>query len=96
MADKTLYAWSPIDAGDKKLKVGDEVTASALGIDKEGLEDLVDSGAVRAKKPPKLPDGWQGSMVDFLRQEAREAELAAGASIDDANLESFQAIGELG
>jgi len=89
------YAWSPILAGDKSAKFGDEVTASGLGVSKEDFEDLIASGAVRAKKPPKLPDDYQGSVVDFLREQIREAELAAGSSIDDATLESMQAIGEV-
>ena len=91
----TAYAWSPILAGDKSAKFGDEVTASGLGISKEDFEELVTSGAVRTKKPPKLPDGYQGSVIDFLREQIREAELEAGATLDEASLESMQAIGEI-
>lgn len=87
------YAWSPILAGDKSAKLGDEVTASSLGVSKEDFEDLVTSGAVRSKKPPKLPDGWQGSIIDFIRQEAREA---FEGTDDEAALAELAAVGEVG
>jgi len=89
------YAWSPILAGDKSAKFGDEVTASGLGISKEDFEELALAGSIRSKKPPKLPEGYQGSVVDFLREQIKEAELAAGASFDEAALESMAAIGEV-
>jgi hypothetical protein len=88
-----LYAWSPIQAGDKSAKFGEEVSASGLGISKEDFASLVESGAVRSKKPPKLPDDWQGSVIDFIRKEAREA---FEGTDDEAALEELNAIGELG
>lgn len=93
MADKSLYAWSPILAGEKSAKYGDEVTEAKLGITKEDLKDLVDSKAVRPKKPPALPEDWQGSVIDFIRQEAREA---FEGTADEAALAEMEAVGELG
>lgn len=95
MAD-TQYAWSPIQAGDKSAKFGDQVTAEKLGISKEDFEALVDSKAVRPVKPPQLPEGYQGSVIDFYREKAKEAALEAGMDIDQASLEAFHAVGEVG
>ena len=60
MADKSLYAWSPILAGEKSAKYGDEVTEAKLGITKEDLKDLVDSKAVRPKEASGTSRGLAG------------------------------------
>jgi hypothetical protein len=96
MADKTYYAWSPIrsakvtDASATPPKVehsnaqpGDSVTAAKLGLSKEQFDELVASGAVRETKYPDLPEGYQDSPVNFLRQQA----LAASA--EDVDLGVF-------
>jgi hypothetical protein len=90
LAEATYYAWSPIlyDADNvtdasagrpKRLEVGDSVTKAKLGgVSDDDFKDLVESGAIRARKPPELPEGYNGSMVQFLQEEARKAELLAG------------------
>lgn len=89
----TFYAWSPILAGNKSAKFGDEVSAEKLGVTKEDFAEMVDSRAIRTKRPPKLPEGWTGSVLDFIRKEAREA---MEGTEDEANLAELNAVGELG
>lgn len=92
----THYAWTDIRVGSAKhdqtvpgevkvIKYGDTVTASAIGGEEE-LNAKIESGSVREEKPPKLPDAYQGSPLDFLREErARlnddEVLVATGGSI---------------
>ncbi len=81
---ETLYAWSPIRVGkqaenDKPgtvttIAYGDTVTAEKLGANEAQMKEYQDSGALRAVKPPKLPDTWQGSPLDFVRAEAEKAD----------------------
>lgn len=89
------YAWSPIRAGKNSAKFGDTVTADKLGVSKEDFEAMVEAKSIREKAPPKLPEGYQGSVVDFLREQIKEAELSAGATLNDANLEALAAVGEV-
>lgn len=79
-----LYAWTNVSAGDKSAKYGEVVTASKLGISKEQFDAHVESGAFRTTKPPDLPETWQGSPVDYLRQQADQAgeDAAALAAYD--------------
>jgi hypothetical protein len=93
MAD-TMYAWSPIRAGDKSAKVGDTVTAQTLGVSNEDFEAMVDAGAVRNTKPPKM-ENFSGSVVEWYQRQAREAAREAGGTIDDENLRALHAIGEV-
>lgn len=80
MADKkgTWYAWSPIlhDVTSEKegsrptgAAIGDSVTASGLGVSEDDFEAMVEAGSIRDRKPPELPKGYQGSMVDYLREQ---------------------------
>lgn len=89
MADPTYYAWSPIHydsegkgevgapAKPKTLAIGEVATKAKLGIDDENFAALVEAGSVRERKPPDTPDGYSGSHVQFLLEQAREAELMA-------------------
>jgi len=93
MADDTYYAWTNIQSGkdngttkEPDLEVlsatrGDAVTADDLGLDEDQFKQLVDAGSVRRMKVPDMPDTFQGSPVDFLRQQAR---LAAEGTLGDA------------
>lgn len=68
------YAWAPIDAGEKQFKLGDSVSAGDLDVDDREFQALVDSGAVREYEPPKLPDTYQGSILDFVREKRAAAD----------------------
>jgi hypothetical protein len=68
------YAWAPIDAGEKQFKLGDSVSAGDLEIDDREFQALVDSGAVREYEPPKLPDTYQGSILDYVREQRAKNE----------------------
>jgi hypothetical protein len=82
---KDLVAWSPIvsskDKGTKKepdleettIKPGESVTQDALGLDDAGWAQLLESGAVRSMAYPDMPETFQGSPVEFLREEMRKA-----------------------
>ena len=105
MADATYYAWSPIRGGkrtgegdDAKVEAvnvaaGETVTASKLGVSKEEFQALVDSGAVRTQKYPDLPEGYQDSPVNFMRQQALEA---AGDNDEALIALSMETLGEGG
>jgi hypothetical protein len=83
MAD--LVAWGPIRSGknngtekDPDLETitiapGETVTKDALGLDDDGWEQLIASGAVRTMSYPDMPETYQSSPVDFLRESARAA-----------------------
>ena len=80
-----MYAWSPIfhsvtsekeGAKPTGAEIGDTVSASSLGISKEDFAALVEAKSVRPSKPPELPEGYGGSMVDWLREQAKAAEDA--------------------
>lgn len=87
----TYYAWSNIRYGGKSdpnvqgvsmvtdvkmLKFGETVTADKVGLDKEGFQALIDSGAVREMKPPDM-EGFSGSPIDKLREQVKLAGDAA-------------------
>lgn len=83
MATGTLYAWSPIRVGEpgtkdgpgdiKMVKFGEEVTADSLGVSNEEFAGMVNSGSVRTMKPPEVPATFQGSPIDFLKEQAARA-----------------------
>lgn len=93
------YAWSEIKSGTAEkpitVKLGDSVTAKGLGIDDENFQALIDAGAVRDKKYPVPQDeDWDGSAVDYLRQQLAETtgdssteEASALAEIDELEKE---------
>ena len=97
-----LIAWSPIKVGEptknaenpgevRTIKPGETVTKDDLGLDDEGWKQLLESGAVRDSdvvKYPDMPEAYQGSPVEFLREQARKAadEALLGADTSEANL----------
>ena len=76
------YAWAPIDAGEKKFKLGDSVSASDLGVEDANFQALLDSGAVREYEPPKMPATFQGSVLDYVREQ-RAKKRRSGRVSDD-------------
>ena len=77
-----MYAWTLIRTGDKVVHLGASVKRSDLGISREEWDALIEAGSVRKKEYP-APSYFQGSAIDFLKQQAREAlgdeeELLAG------------------
>lgn len=85
----TMYAWSPIKSGkndgnDKIEEVnvnpGESVTQDQLGVDDDGWRQLIESGSVRAMKYPDVPETFQGSPVEYLREQAKAA--ADGSLLD--------------
>jgi len=87
MAD-TYYAWSEIQVGTpadeseekvKKVKQGETVSASSLGIPDEEFESLVESGAIKTEEYPELPEGYTGSPAQYAQEKA-----AAQAQLDEA------------
>ena len=89
MAD-TLYAWSPIllDAEvdektgvigkTKRVEMGESVTKAKLGVDDANFAAMVEAGVLRPYKVPEMPENFQGSVVDHLRDEARKASSDVG------------------
>jgi hypothetical protein len=80
MAD-TWYVWSPIvterdeqGVPRKFAEMGSTVSAGGLKLSDSQFQQLVDSGAVRNYAPPKLPDNFEGSPIDFLRSERARKE----------------------
>lgn len=78
------YAWSDIRGGtaEKPVNVarGEEVSKSKLGVPDEEWDALVRGGSVREKKFP-APADFEGSAVEYLRQQMQEA--TAMSSIDE-------------
>jgi hypothetical protein len=85
------YAWAPIQygvstdkdgnvLGDKVLAAGDSVDPKKLGIDQANFDALVESGAIRDYAYPDMPDEYQGSPVDFLREQAAHVAAAVEGS----------------
>lgn len=76
MAD--MWAWSPIKGGtaDKPVEVdfGAKVTKAQLGVDDADWDAMVEAGSVRPYAPPKMPDTYQSSPVEFLKEQAAKAE----------------------
>jgi hypothetical protein len=90
MAD--LVAWSAIRVGEptknaenpgetKVIKPGETVTQDSLGLDDEQFRQLVESGAVRALEYPDIPNTYQDSPVNYLREQAR---IASEGALSDA------------
>lgn len=89
---KDLVAWSPIESSKNNgthkdpdlekiiVKPGESVSQDALGVDDAGWAQLLESGAVRSQAYPDMPETFQGSPVEFLRDEMRKA--AEGALTD--------------
>lgn len=78
----TYYAWSPIRGGTLEKPVaierGAKVSQSDLGVGDADWAALIESGAVRDKAFP-APDDYEGSVIDFLRDQLAEAQASSGA-----------------
>lgn len=80
-----LVAWSPIKSAKNngtekdpdmeviKVEPGETVTQELLGLDDGGWAQLVESGSVRTMAYPDMPETYQLSPAEFLREEARKA-----------------------
>ena len=77
----TLYAWSPIQVGDKTIALGETVSAGDVG-GKEELENLRASGVVRPNKFPE--DVGAGETPREARLRQLRAELEAVDSSPEA------------
>lgn len=81
------YAWSDIRAGttDKPVNVarGEEVSKSKLGINDTEWDALVAGGSAREKKFP-APKEFEGSAVDFVRQQLQEATSMSSLDEEEA------------
>lgn len=75
MAD--MYAWSPILCDKGKIDAGSKVTKSGLGVSDEDWDSMVAAGSIREKKFP-VPEGFQGSVLDFYREQLKEAQAMSG------------------
>lgn len=80
----TFYAWSDIRTGAptakadepgevKTIKRGDTVSQADAMVDDDGWRQLVESGAIRTLQVPDMPDTYQGSPIDFLKEQAAKA-----------------------
>lgn len=87
------YAWTDIKAGTAEkpitAKRGDEVSKSKLGVSDEDWEAMLESGAVREKKFP-APQDFEGSAVDYIRQQLQEATAMSGIDEEEAASELAQ------
>lgn len=87
------HAWSDIKGGtaDKPVTIarGEEVTQSKLGVNDAEWQELLNSGAIREKKFP-APEGFDGSAVDFVRQELQEATAMSSVDEEEAASELAQ------
>lgn len=92
------YAWTDIvtyeagkDDQEKRVVVkrGEKVTAGGLGVNQEEFQAMISAGSIR-KKPYPAPDDFQGSAVDYLREQLREA-----TSVHDESVEEAEALNDL-
>jgi hypothetical protein len=65
----------------KVIKPGETVTQDSLGLNDEQFRQLVESGAVRTLEYPDMPDTYQDSPVNYLREQAR---IASEGALSDA------------
>lgn len=81
------YAWSPIKGGtaDKPVTVarGESVSKSDLGVSDADWQALIDAGAIRDKKFP-APKDYEGSVIDYLRDQLREAQSVSAVDEEEA------------
>jgi hypothetical protein len=102
-----LVAWSNIQVGEanedaaklsggevKVIKPGESVSQGDLGLDDAQFDQLVKSGAVRTLPYPDMPEEYQNSPVEFLREQtAKIAEDAlAGVETSEENMEAAAAM----
>src|SRR5262245_41388699 len=84
------YAWSDIRGGTAEKPVlvtrGSKVTQSELGLSDANWQEMLDSGAVRDKQFP-APDDYQGSALDYLRDQLAEAQAVSPLDEEEAVVE---------
>lgn len=93
MAD-TMYAWSPIQHGAERdetdptvitsykvVPMGATVTKDNLGVSDADFEAMVEANAIRNYPPPEMPKGYQGSVMDYLRDQLRQASQVEEAAL---------------
>lgn len=82
-----FYAWSPIRAGtaEKPINIdrGAKVTQSDLGVSDADWDALLEAGAVREKQFP-APKDYDGSVIDFLREQLQEAQSMSAVEEEEA------------
>lgn len=90
-----LYAWSNIiytKPGDEKAKPvsiprGTKVTKSDFpGISEDDWRAMLESGSIRDKSFP-APDDYQGSALDYLRDQLAEAQAVSPLEEEEAVVE---------
>ena len=99
----TYFAWTPILVGKKgettgdktaieakTVKVGEQVSASSLGVSDDDFEEMVNSGAVREYEYPDLPKGYPDSPINFMKDQIRKIELAAASTTGAVHVGSMQ------
>ena len=98
-----LVAWAPIKSGknngtDKEpdmqtisVNPGESVSQDALGVDDDGWKQLVESGAVRTMAYPDMPETYQNSPVEYLRDQVKAAAEGSLADVQ-ASTENVEAI----
>lgn len=74
MATTTYYAWNNFTINGKKdkVKVGDKVTASDLGVSDDEFEAYVENGAVRTIQYPDMGN-FPGSPVELSKAQLEAA-----------------------
>jgi hypothetical protein len=83
MAD--MYAWNDIACDKGNIVKGSKVTKSGLGVDDEGWEALIRGGSIRPKKFPAPPD-YQGSVLDWYRDQLKEAQAMSSEEEVEAEM----------
>ena len=84
----TYYVWSKVIGSDKDenpvtFDRGEKVTQTTLNVSSTEFQAMVDSGAIRPKPYP-APDDFNGSAVDYLREQLREATSVSESSVEEA------------
>lgn len=79
MAEKKYYLWSNM-YGNRKVKVGDEVTPDKLNADKEQFDEWVSLGVIRTFPHP-CPDSTDVSAVEHMRRQI--AAMADETQVDN-------------
>lgn len=78
------------------VSYGEEVSADSLNIDDTEFDALVASAAVRDYAPPELPAGFNGSPLEYLRQQVKQTEeLALSQSLGGYNVSGPDDAGRL-
>lgn len=96
MADK-LYVWNEIRHGEpgegdksgdtKVFKRGDSVSKSDFaGMSDEEFDQLIAGGTLRTMKYPDMPETYQGSPVEYMREQARKAAEAALLDVSESDV----------